>query len=130
LRGKVGLRPKLEGGLSVPALLGIRLEAEGPGRAYVAYPNLREVRWLLPADRPVLRQAGIRGLYQPSSLRGRTLKKLVDTGMLRGERVWLEESTLARLESAVAQALDKEDLRLAFYVGVPSPQQKITAQVL
>ena len=124
------MRPRPAGGLTVPVLLGIGLELEGPGRAYSAYPNLREVRWLLPTDRPVLRQAGIRGLYQPSSFRGLTLKKLVDIGMLRGERVWLDENALARLESAIAQALGKEAIRLAFYVGVPSPQQKITAQVL
>ena len=58
------------------------------------------------------------------------LKKLVDTGVLRGEKVWLEESTLARLEAAIARALGKVDIRVAFYVGVPAPQQKITAQVL
>jgi len=124
------LRTRPVGGLSVPVLLGIRLELEGPGRAYTAYPNLREVRWLFPTERPVLRQAGIRGLYQPSSLKGRMLKKLVDTGVLRGESVWLEVSTLARLESTMARALGEVEIRLAFYVGVPAPQQKITAQVL
>jgi hypothetical protein len=114
----------------VSALLGVRLEPEGPGRTYTAYPNLREVRWLLPTDRPVLRQAGIRGLYQPGSLRGRILKGLVDAGVLRGEKVWLEESTLANLEAAIARALGEVDIRVAFYVGVPAPHQKITAQVL
>jgi hypothetical protein len=114
----------------VPALLGIRLEPEGPGRTYAAYPNLREVRWLLPTDRPVLRQAGIRGLYQPGSLRGRMLKRLVGAGALRGEKVWLEERALANLEAAMAQALGGVDIRVAFYVGVPAPHQKVTAQVL
>jgi hypothetical protein len=114
----------------VPALLGIRLEPEGPGRTYAAYPNLRGVRWLLPTDRPVLRQAGIRGLYQPGSLRGRMLKRLVDTGALRGEKVRMEESTLGNLEAAMARALGEVDIRLAFYVGVPAPHQKVTAQVL
>ena len=117
-------------GLSVPTLLGIRLEPEGQGRAYTAYLNLREVRWLLPTDRAVLRQAGIRGLYQPSSLRGRALKRLVDRGALRGEKVWLEEGALATLETAMAQALGGVDIHLAFYLGVPSPEQKVTAQVL
>jgi hypothetical protein len=117
-------------GLFVPALLGIRLEPEGQGRAYTAYPNLRKVRWLLPADRPVLRRAGIRGLYQPGSPRGLVLKRLVDGGVLRGEKVWLEEGGLATLEAALAGPLGEEEVRLAFYVGVPSPQQKVTAQVL
>jgi Phosphotransferase enzyme family len=114
----------------VPALLGIRLEPEGQGRYYTAYPNLRGVRWLLPTDRPVLRRAGIRGLYQPASPRGLVLKRLVDGGVLRGEKVWLEEGALAALEAAVAEALGEVEVRLAFYVGVPSPQQKVTAQVL
>jgi hypothetical protein len=114
----------------VPALLGIRLRPEGQGRMYAAYPNLREVRWLLPTDRPVLRRAGIRGLYQPGSMGGRVLKRLVDTGVLRGEKVWLEESTLANLEATLAQAFEEVDVRLAFYVGVPAPHQKVTAQVL
>jgi hypothetical protein len=114
----------------VSALLGVRLESEGPGQTYMAYPNLREVRWLLPTERPILRQAGIRGLYQPSSLRGRMLKRLIDAGVLRGEKVWLEESTLTSLEAAMTQALGEVDIRVAFYVGVPAPHRKVTAQVL
>lgn len=113
----------------MPALLGIRLEPAGRGRTYTAFPNLREVRWLLPTDRPVLRQAGIKGLYQPSSLRGRMLKRLVGAGALRGEKVWLEESALAILEAAMARALGEADIHVAFYVGVPSPHQKVTAKV-
>ncbi len=58
------------------------------------------------------------------------LKRLVDTGVLRGEKVWLEESTLANLEVAMAQALGEVAIRVAFYVGVPAPHQKVTAQVL
>jgi hypothetical protein len=114
----------------VSALLGVRMESEGPGQTYMAYPNLREVRWLLPTERPILRQAGIRGLYQPSSLRGRMLKRLIDAGVLRGEKVWLEESTLTSLEAAMTQALGEVDIRVAFYVGVPAPHRKVTAQVL
>jgi hypothetical protein len=114
----------------VSALLGVRLESEGPGQTYMAYPNLREVRWLLPTERPILRQAGIRGLYQPSSLRGRMLKRLIDAGVLRGEKVWLEEGTLASLEAAMTQALGEVDIHVAFYVGVPAPHRKVTAQVL
>ena len=102
-KGRAGVRQTAPG-LSVSTLLGIPLVPEVQGRAYTAYPNLREVRWLLPTDRPVLRQAGIRGLYQPTSLRGRALKRLVDAGALRGEKVWLEESALATLEAAMARA--------------------------
>jgi hypothetical protein len=58
------------------------------------------------------------------------LKRLIETGVLRGEKVWLEESTLACLEAAMTQALGEVDIRLAFYVGVPAPHQKVTAQVL
>jgi hypothetical protein len=58
------------------------------------------------------------------------LKRLVDTGVLRGERVWLEESALANLEAAMARALGEVEVRMVFYVGVPAPHQKVTAQVL
>ncbi len=58
------------------------------------------------------------------------LKTFIDTGVMRGETVWLEETTMSELESAIARALGTEETRLALYVGVPSPQQKITAQVL
>jgi hypothetical protein len=37
------------------------------------------------------------------------LKRLVDTGVLRGEKVWLDESTLAKLEAAMARALGELD---------------------
>ena len=112
-------------------LLGVRLETERMfGRAYTAYPNLARVRWLLPANQPALRRAGIGGLYQPGSLRGRVLGRLIDAGALQGEKVWLEEDALARLESTLVPILGEEDVRLAFYVGVPAPHRKVTAQVL
>ena len=115
----------------VSALLGVRLEAEKMiGRKYRAYPSVDRVRWLLPADQPALRRAGIRGLYQPVRLRGRILGGLIGTGALSGKRVWLEENALARLEDKLASTMSEDEVRLAFYVGVPSPHRKVTAQVL
>jgi hypothetical protein len=118
-------------GTDVSALLGVRLETQKTaGRTYMAFPNLTNVRWLLPAKEPALRRAGIGGLYQPNSLRGRALRTIIGAGAVLGERVWLEEDALARLETTVASVMGVEAVRLAFYVGVPSPHRKITAQVL
>jgi hypothetical protein len=113
------------------ALLGVQLESgQTAGRTYTAYPNLANVRWLLPAKEPALRRAGIGGLYQPNSLRGRALRTIIGAGAVLGERVWLEEDALARLETMVASVMGVEAVRLAFYMGVPSPHRKVTAQVL
>jgi len=114
----------------VSALLGIRFEPKNRGRAYTAYPSLGNVRWLFPSNHAVIRRAGIRGLYEPGSSRGRLLRRLIDTGALRGEKVWLEEKALARLETALAQTLGETEISTAFYVGVPSPHRKVTIQVL
>ena len=112
-------------------LLGVRLESgQTVGRMYTAYPNLANVRWLLPAKEPALRRAGIGGLYQPNSLRGRALRTIIGAGAVLGERVWLEKDALARLERMVASVMGVEAVRLAFYMGVPSPHRKVTAQVL
>ncbi len=91
------------------------------GRMYTAYPNLANVRWLLPAKEPALRRAGIGGLYQPNSLRGRALRTIIGAGAVLGERVWLEEDALARLETMLAPVMGVEAVRLAFYLGVPCP---------
>jgi hypothetical protein len=114
------------------ALLGVRLETQKKraGRIYTAYPNLANVRWLLPAKEPALRRAAIGGLYQPNSLRGRALRTIIGAGGVRGERVWLQEDALASLESKLAPLVGVEAVRLAFYLGVPSPHRKVTAQVL
>ncbi len=118
-------------GTDASALLGVRLDTrKSEGRVYTAYPNLTNVRWLLPAKEPALRRAGIGGLYQPNSLRGRVLRTIIGAGAVLGERVWLEEDALARLETTVASVMGVEAVRLAFYVGVPSPHRKVTAQVL
>jgi hypothetical protein len=118
-------------GTDASALLGVRLDTQkSEGRVYTAYPNLANVRWLLPAKEPALRRAGIGGLYQPNSLRGRALRTIIGAGAVLGERVWLEEVALARLETTVASVMGVEAVRLAFYVGVPSPHRKVTAQVL
>jgi hypothetical protein len=118
-------------GTEIASLLGIWPEAgKAAGRPYTAYPNLARARWLLPADRPALRRAGIGGLYQPNSLRGRALRTLIGAGALRGEEVRLEEDALARLEATLAPVVGAGAVWLAFYLGVPAPHRKVTAQVL
>jgi hypothetical protein len=118
-------------GTDASALLGVRLDTtKAAGRIYTAYPNLANVRWLLPADQPALRRAGIEGLYQPNSVRGRALRKIIGAGALQGEKVWLDEHSLARLESMLAPLVGVRALRLAFYMGVPAPHRKVTAQLL
>ena len=118
-------------GTDITSLLGIRPETgKTAGRPYTAYPNVAGARWLLPADRPALRRAGIGGLYQPNSLRGRALRTLIGAGAVRGEGVRLEEDTLARLEAMLAPVVGVDAVRLAFYLGVPAPHRKVTAQVL
>jgi hypothetical protein len=124
------MRPYVQG-TDASALLGVRLETDKTaGRIYAAYPNLANVRWLLPANQPALRRAGIEGLYQPSSLRGRALRTIIGAGALQGQKVWLEEDNLQRLETMVASVMGVEAVRLAFYLGVPAPHRKVTAQVL
>jgi hypothetical protein len=124
------MRPYVQG-TDASALLGVRLETDkSAGRIYAAYPNLANVRWLLPAKEPALRRAAIEGLYQPSSLRGRALRTIIGAGALQGEKVWLEEDNLQRLETMMASAMGVDAVRLAFYLGVPAPHRKVTAQVL
>jgi hypothetical protein len=123
--------PPYEQGTDASALLGVRLETgKTAGRMYTAYPNLANVRWLLPANQPALRRAGIEGLYQPNSLRGRVVRTIIGAGAVPGEKVWLEEYALARLETMLASVVGVEAVRLAFYLGVPAPHRKVTAQVL
>ncbi|HKH35572.1 MAG TPA: hypothetical protein VKA82_00105 [Rubrobacter sp.] len=118
-------------GTDASALLGVRLETgKTAGRTYTAYPNLANVRWLLPANQDALRRAGIEGLYQPNSLRGRAVRTIIGAGAVPGEKVWLEEDALARLETKLASVVGVEAVRLAFYLGVPAPHRKVTAQVL
>src|SRR5687768_1433467 len=105
-------------GMEISSLLGIRPETgKAAGRPYTAYPNLASARWLLPADRPALRRAGIGGLYQPNSLRGRALRTLIGAGAVPGEKIKLEEETLARLEAMLAPVVEAGAVRLAFYLG-------------
>ena len=113
------------------ALLGVGPETgKTAGRTYTAYPNLANVRWLLPANQDALRRAGIEGLYQPNSLRGRAVRTIIGAGAVPGEKVWLEEDALARLETKLASVVGVEAVRLAFYLGVPAPHRKVTAQML
>ena len=129
-RERLGMHQRAQG-TEIFALLGVRPETgKRAGRTYAAYPNLASARWLLPADRPDLRRAGIGGLYQPNSLRGRALRTIIGAGALRGEEVRLEEDTLAHLEAMLAPVVEIGGVRLAFYLGVPAPHRKVTAQVL
>jgi hypothetical protein len=113
------------------ALLGVGPETgKTAGRTYTAYPDLAGARWLLPADRPALRRSGIGGLYQPNSLRGRALRTLIGAGVVPGEKIRLEEDALARLEAILVPVVEADAVRLAFYLGVPAPHRKVTAQVL
>jgi hypothetical protein len=124
------MRPYVQG-TDASVLLGVRIETgKTAGRMYAAYPNLAKVRWLLPANQPALRRAGIEGLYQPNSLRGRAVRTIIGAGAVPGEKVWLEEDALARLETKLASVVGVEAVRLAFYLGVPAPHRKVTAQVL
>ena len=124
------MRPHVQR-INASALLGVQLETgKTAGRMYTAYPNLADVRWLLPANQPALRRAGIGGLYQPNSLRGRAVRTIIGAGAMPGEKVWLEEDALARLETMLASSMGVEAVRLAFYLGVPAPHRKVTAQVL
>jgi hypothetical protein len=49
---------------------------------------------------------------------------------VQGEKVWLEEDNLQRLETMLGSVMGVEAVRLAFYLGVPAPHRKVTAQVL
>jgi len=102
----------------------------GSGREYKAYPNFKNARWLLPTEEPVLRRAGIRGLFQPGSLRGQALRSSIEMGILPGEKVCLEEDALSRLETILGGLLNETEVRLAFYLGIPAPHRNITVQVL
>lgn len=112
------------------SLFGMQPESGDPGRPYTAYPSLQKVRWLFPANDPVVRRAGVRGLFSPGRIQGKMLQSAIQVGAIRGERIRLEGEPLARLESELAQALGETDVRLAFYVGVPGAYRKVTAQVV
>ena len=74
----------------------------GEGREYRAYPSLSRARWLLPAGRPNVRRAGIRGLFRPSTLKGRALQALILAGGVPGQSVPLRRDALVALEDELA----------------------------
>lgn len=112
------------------SLLGAGVRAAGEGREYKAYPNLRNARWLLPAGQATVARSGMNGLFQPSSLKGHVLKRLITLGAIRGERLFLDEEAVSRLESKLAQTFGEPKPRVAFYIGVPGAYRKVTAQVM
>ena len=97
------------------------------GRAYLAYPNWRRARWIIPAE-SALRRAGLQ-LYTPQRLRGRVLKGAMAMGRLWGERVWLDPDTLGALGTALGGCVGEPAVSLAFYLGTPGAYRKITIQV-
>lgn len=117
-------------GPTAPGGLGIPLSSEEEGRPYRAYPSLSRARWLFPADTPIVRRVGIGQLFQPSSLKGRVLKRLISAGGLPGGKVSLSGESLSRLEAELADALSEPEVKVAFYLGVPGAYRKVTAQVM
>jgi len=113
---------------SVPP--GLPLGLRGEGREYRAYPSLSRARWLLPAGRPNVRRAGIRGLFRPSTLKGRALQALILAGGVPGQSVPLRRDALVALEDELAGVLDEREVEIAFYLGVPGAYRKVTAQVM
>lgn len=109
---------------------GLPLPLRGEGREYEAYPSLSRARWLFPAGRPGVRRAGIKGLFHPSSLKGRALRASILAGVPRGQRVHLRYDALTRLECEFAGALAESKVEVAFYLGVPGAYRKVTAQVM
>src|SRR5215210_7823185 len=126
---KRGLRRETSGpSASTPP--GLPAPLRGEGREYKAYPSLSRARWLFPAGRPGVRRAGMRGLFHPSSLKGRALRASILAGALPGRRVSLRRDALVGLEDEFAQALYEPGVIIAFYLGVPGAYRKVTAQVM
>lgn len=115
--------------LPAPLSTGLPLVDRGKGRKYEAYPSLSKARWLFPAGSPALRRAGIEGLFHPSSRKGRILRRAISAGLVPGGEVFLQDNAVARLEEDFAGALGVEEVRAAFYLGVPGAYRKITVQV-
>ena len=115
---------------TLSSLLGIGVGFEDHGAGYVAYPNLRDVRWLFPAGQGRLLRSGMEELFKPRSLKGRVFKMLVSRGAVPGERVLLEKEGLSRLEEEFARAFGGTKPGVAFYVGVPGAYRKVTALVM
>lgn len=102
----------------------------GEGEEYRAYPTRSRARWLFPADRARVRRAGIKGLFRPSSIKGRALRALIHSGGVPGQNISLRRDAMARLEAELAEALGEREVCVAFYLGVPGAYRKITAQVM
>lgn len=71
----------------------------------------------------------MRELFYPGSLKGRALRRMILSGIVRGETVNLEEEAIALLEKELSASLG-EDVSLVFYVGTPGAYRKVTAQAL
>ena len=93
--------------------------------SYVAFPNAREPRWLLPQGL-FLRRHGLK-MYQPQRLGGRLRRFLISNALYKGDRVDIAEA--AALEGLFEGALGSE-VRLAFQLGVPGAYQKVVVQAM
>lgn len=106
----------------------LRLLCRPRGRFYLALPSIQRLRWLLPG------KAGLRigavQLLNPSRFWGKLYKAFVRAGLVRGTLVWIEEEDLASLEQVLARHIGVREVKLAFYLGTPSPYQKLTALVM
>lgn len=114
----------------VSAPSGLPEVLRGEGREYGAYPSLSQARWLFPAGRPGVRRAGIRGLFRPSSLKGRALQASIFAGGVPRQGISLRRDALVGLENQLAGSLGEPKVEVAFYLGVPGAYRKITAQVM
>lgn len=84
------------------------------GRRYLRFQNRYGGEWLFPAERRHRRAA--MELYRPFALGGHLRRALMAVG-LGGATVSLEEGSLRSLEAAVAGALGRSQVRLAFYAS-------------
>ena len=96
----------------------------GRGRRYLAYRTGSGARWVLP-KRYRHRLTGV-GMYVPYSLGGYARKLLMLLG-LAGARVDSQDDPIGELEPLVFEALGREDVSLAWYVGNRRAETKTSA---
>lgn len=99
-----------------------------PSTSYLAYPNAANPRWFLPA-KSKLRQSGI-DIFCPQSLKGKILKTLVASGVIRGASAPAAGSILANLANRISAELGEENAHLAISVGTPGAYRKYTLRIM
>ena len=98
----------------MPAVAALFVRAASSGRRYLRYRNAHGGEWLFPIERRY--RSAATELYRPFKLGGRARRALMRTGM-GGRGVVLDAGTLSDLERAVADALGRQAVRLAFYTN-------------